>query len=85
MERLNWAGTGQARSRLMRRLRMVSQAISGRPRVTVRANYVGLPSMAGRGTDNAAKAAGLQSLSSPRKCGSEAVNVASGAPDGAAS
>ena len=27
--------------------------------VTVRANYVGLPSMAGRGTDNAAKAAWL--------------------------
>ena len=35
----------------VRRLRMVSQTISGRPRVTVRANYVGLPSMAGRGTD----------------------------------
>ena len=35
----------------VRRLRMVSQAISGRPRVTVRAYYEGLPSMAGRGTD----------------------------------
>ena len=36
---------------MVRRLRMVSQTISGRPRVTVRAYYEGLPSMAGRGTD----------------------------------
>ena len=33
----------------MRRLRRDSQSCSGRPRGTVRANYVGLPSMAGRG------------------------------------
>ena len=36
---------------MVRRLRMVSQTISGRPRSTVRAYYEGLPSMAGRGTD----------------------------------
>ena len=35
----------------MRRLRHDSQSCSGRPRVTVRAYYEGLPSMAGRGTD----------------------------------
>ena len=52
VERLNRAGTGQARSRLMRRLRRGLQPRSGRPRVTVRANYVGLPSMAGRGAEH---------------------------------
>ena len=36
---------------MVRRLRMVSHTISGRPRSTVRAYYEGLPSMAGRGTD----------------------------------
>ena len=36
----------------MRRLRDASHASSGRPRVTVRANYVGLPSMAGRGAEH---------------------------------
>jgi hypothetical protein len=35
----------------VRRLRRDSQSCPGRPRVIVRANYVGLPSMAGRGTD----------------------------------
>jgi hypothetical protein len=35
----------------VRRLRRDSQPRPGRPRVIVRANYVGLPSMAGRGTD----------------------------------
>ena len=35
----------------VRRLRRDSQSRPGRPRVIVRANYVGLPSMAGRGTD----------------------------------
>ena len=35
----------------VRRLRMVSQAISGRPRFTVRSYYEGLPSVAGRGAD----------------------------------
>jgi hypothetical protein len=51
VEHLNGAGIGVTRSRLVRRLRRDSQSCSGRPRVTVRANYVGLPSMAGRGTD----------------------------------
>jgi hypothetical protein len=42
----------------MRRLRRDSQSRSGRPRVTVRANYVGLPSMAGRGTDERGESCG---------------------------
>jgi hypothetical protein len=63
MEQLKWAGTGETRSRQVRRLRRDSQSRSGRPRVSAnkctqfaqaqllcRANYVGLPSMAGRGT-----------------------------------
>ena len=60
-----------------RRLRMVSQAISGRPRVTVRAYYEGLPSMAGRGTDESGESRrimGEGALSSPRKYGPEAQN-----------
>jgi hypothetical protein len=72
----------------VRRLRRDSQSRSGRPRVTVRANYVGLPSMAGRGTDEGGESrriVGLEALSGPRKYGPEAQNRRSGAPDGAAS
>jgi large subunit ribosomal protein L36 len=49
----------------MRRLRMVSQAVSGRPRVTVRANYVGLPSMAGRGTDEGGESRPIKGSGAP--------------------
>ena len=37
----------------VRRLRMVSQAIPGRPRVAVLPHYEGTPSVAGRGRTNA--------------------------------
>jgi hypothetical protein len=49
---------------------------------------VGLPSMAGRGTDEGGESrriVGLGALSGPRKYGPEAQNRRSGAPDGAAS
>ena len=72
----------------VRRLRRDSQSCSGRPRVTVRANYVGLPSMAGRGTDEGGESRrirGEEALSSPRKYGPEAQNRRRGAPIGAAS
>ena len=70
---------------MVRRLRMVSQTISGRPRSTVRAYYEGLPSMAGRGTDEGGESRrikGEAALSSPRKYGPEAQNRRSGAPPG---
>ena len=88
VEHLNGAGAGVTRSRLVRRLRRDSQSRSGRPRVTVRANYVGLPSMAGRGTDKGGESRPIKGegpWSSPRKYGPEAQNRRSGAPDGAAS
>src|SRR5215217_6980835 len=77
-----------------RRLRRDSQSRSGRPRVTVRANYVGLPSMAGRGAEKGGesrldRAAELfRSGACPiraRKYGPEAKNRRSGAPTGVAS
>ena len=74
VEQPNGAGTGVTRSRLVRRLRDASQASSGRPRVTVRAYYEGLPSMAGRGTDEGGESRrimGEEALSSPRKYGPE--------------
>ena len=43
-----------------RRLRICLASNLRAASVTVRANYVGLPSMAGRGTDDAAKAAWLK-------------------------
>jgi hypothetical protein len=61
----------------VRRLRRDSQSRSGRPRVTVRANYVGLPSMAGRGMDEGGESRRIRgegALSSPRKYGPEAQN-----------
>ena len=76
-EQPNGAGIGQARSRQVRRLRRDSQSRSGWARVTVRANYVGLPSMAGRGTDEGGESRrimGEEALSSPRKYGPEAQN-----------
>ena len=72
----------------VRRLRRDSHSRSVRPRVTVRAYYEGLPSMAGRGTDEGGESRrimGEEALSSPRKYGPEAQNRRSGAPDGAAS
>ena len=61
--------------------------ISGRPRVTVRPNYVGLPSMAGRGPDERGESPGIRRakspLSGPRKYGPEAQNRRGGAPRGA--
>ena len=61
----------------MRRLRRDLQPRSGKPRVAVRANYVGLPSMAGRGTDERGESCGIvgeEALSGPRKYGPEAQN-----------
>ena len=61
----------------VRRLRRGSQPRPGRLRVTVRANYVGLPSMAGRGTDEGGESRrimGLGALSRPRKYGPEVKN-----------
>jgi len=91
-EQLNGAGIGQARSRLVRRLRDASQASSGTPRVTVRANYVGLPSMAGRGAAKGGESRlgqierkrplrGHRSIRA-RKYGPEVKNRRSGAPWG---
>jgi hypothetical protein len=73
---LQWAGTGQARSRLVRRLRRDSQSRSGRPRVAVHPYYGGSPSVAGRGRTNAgesprdacpAEFARSRGLKSPRR------------------
>ena len=60
----------------VRRLRRDSHSRSGRPRVTVRAYYEGLPSMAGRGTDEGGESRRIdgENLSSPRKYGPEAQN-----------
>ena len=72
---------------MVRRLRMVSQTISGRPRVTVRAYYEGLPSMAGRGTDEGGESRRIR-VKTCRVPGSTVPRpkiAASGAPDGAAS
>jgi hypothetical protein len=48
-----------------RRLRRDTQSRPGRPRVTVRANYVGLPSMAGRGTDERGEIRGIKGCDGP--------------------
>ena len=51
--------------------------IPGVVRVAVRANYVGLPSMAGRGTDEGGESRrirGEEALSSPRKYGPEPIS-----------
>ena len=51
---------------------MPRKPIPGVVRVAVRANYVGLPSMAGRGTDEGGESRrirGEEALSRPRKCG----------------
>src|SRR5215203_3658170 len=60
--------------------------ISGRPRATVRPNYVGLPSMAGRGRTNAGGSprdqGGEEPAVRPRKRGPEDTNRRGGAPEG---
>ena len=59
---------------------------SGRPRATVRSNYVGLPSMAGRGRTNAGGSprdqGGEEPAVRPRKRGPEDTNRRGGAPEG---
>ena len=50
---------------MVRRLRDASQASSGRPRVTVRAYYEGLPSMAGRGTDEGGESRPIKGSGAP--------------------
>ena len=59
---------------------------SGRPRATVRSNYVGLPSMAGRGRTNAGGSprdqGGEEPAVRPRKRGPEDTNRRGGAPKG---
>jgi hypothetical protein len=62
--------------------------ISGRPRVTVRANYVGLPSMAGRGTDEGGESRRIKGKAPCLVPGSTVPRpkiAACGAPTGAAS
>ena len=58
----------------------------GRPRATVRSNYVGLPSMAGRGRTNAGGSprdqGGEEPAVRPRKRGPEDTNRRGGAPKG---
>src|SRR6187200_2326766 len=57
--------------------------VSGRPRATVRSNYVGLPSMAGRGRTNAGGSprdqGGEEPAVRPRKRGPEDTNRRDGA------
>jgi hypothetical protein len=56
---------------------MPRKHIPGVVRVAVRANYVGLPSMAGRGTDEGGESRrirGEEALSGPRKYGPEPIN-----------
>ena len=73
---------------MVRRLRMVSQTISGRPRVTVLPYYEGPPSVAGRDRTKAGEIPPDQRDASPCPAASHGpgdTNRRSGAPGGAAS